>query len=280
MDRDKRQDQTPDQSPDRLEGLAQSELGESKYNEEFIQWLKTTGPNVLLGVLILLCAIIGFIRWRDYQDNQRQQAWAALLSTDMPRSFVDVAEKYGKIDSVGALAYLNAGQRLLQSVQTGRQLGAESPAPADPADPEASPDTTADAVLTDDLRTEYLAQAEGYFNQALEAGRDGPATVLLRVAAYEGLAAVEEARANLDAAREQYQSAADLAAPRYPAKAAQLKERMADLERLVNVPVEPEATEEPVPADGDGDTTRVRVRIDRNLEPLIFPGDDAESPAP
>ena len=81
---------------DRLKEVHQTDLTESRINEDFVDWLKTKGPTWLLMILIGVGGYLGIVRWRQYKQQHFVEAWVALSECRLPGAFEDVAD-----DAVG-----------------------------------------------------------------------------------------------------------------------------------------------------------------------------------
>lgn len=210
-------DRERDSDRERLSGVHRSEQSsESNVNEEFVDWLKTKGPTYLLIVVLMLLAYLWWVRLADSREAREAQAWQTLQEAEtsgMPSSFEHVAEQYDTIGSVGVVARLGGAQRLMDAVQRGVPIGAD--------DAEAE-----EGTLSDDERDNYLARAERLYHEVIQ--RDGTKSydmTLFAVKALNGLAAVFEARGDLDTARSYFEQAAVRADSQYPHLAAQARRR-------------------------------------------------------
>ena len=58
----------------RLKEIHQSDLTESRLNEDFVTWLKTSGPTYLLIILVALCSYVLWIRWQEQKQNYVYEA--------------------------------------------------------------------------------------------------------------------------------------------------------------------------------------------------------------
>ena len=82
---------------DRLKEVHQTELIESRINEDLVDWLKTKGPSWLLLILVGVAIWMGYFRWRQYRANHYNEAWSALLDSRLPGSYEDVAARYADV---------------------------------------------------------------------------------------------------------------------------------------------------------------------------------------
>lgn len=173
----------------RLANVQQSDLTESRINDDFLFWLKNSGPNWLLAVLVVLCLAMGWNWWKNKQGQARDAAWSELSDADIPATLRDVAAKHADVDGVASFALLTAADRYLQSVISGQRFDREASA--------------ADAAVTPELRREWLLEARTLYGEVLaraESSSD-PNAVAFEVAALFGLAAVAESRGEVDAAK-------------------------------------------------------------------------------
>lgn len=173
----------------RLANVQQSDLTESRINDDFLFWLKNSGPNWLLAVLVVLTLAMGWNWWKNKQGQARDAAWSELSDADIPATLRDVAAKHADVDGVASFALLTAADRYLQSVVSGQRFDREASA--------------ADAAVTPELRREWLLEARTLYSEVLaraESSND-PNAVAFEVAALFGLAAVAESRGEVDVAK-------------------------------------------------------------------------------
>lgn len=105
-------------------------------------------------------------------------------------------------------------------------------------------DELADASLSDEERSNYLSRAEGMYRNVLD--RDGAPQremTIFAVNALNGLAAVAEARGDLDEARAHYEQAASRAETQYPHLAQQARNRAETIDTAEAVASLPTADE-------------------------------------
>lgn len=203
---------------DRLKEVRQTDLTESRINQDFLDWLKTSGVTWLLVIMVGLVVYMGFVRWNQSRMNYRTEAWRELYTANLPSALEEVAEKYEDVDAVSDIARLQAAEELMRAVQTGKMLGAA----IDPADPNAqsqAPD------LTDEERTRYLERADRLFADV--AARDDGSTgkTLLVVTALTGRAVVAESRGDMEQAKQLYTQAAQRAGNKFPQLAERSRKR-------------------------------------------------------
>jgi hypothetical protein len=256
---------------DRLKEVHTTDLTESRVNEDFVDWLKTKGPTWLLIILIALCVFVATVRWRQHKDTAGYQAWGEFYAAqgDLPSRLETVADTYGEIDQLANVARLEAANKLLSTIQSGRELAAAVPIPDDPANTGQVPETPETAPLTPEAREKNLTRAEGLFNQVI-ASDDGSAALTLHiVSAMNGMAAIAESRADASAAVQWYGKAADRAGTFYPGLAEQARVRAETVETNVASAVFPEEADR---QRSTGPTSKISpVGVDAAIRDLVMP---------
>ena len=76
---------------ERLQQVQQSDLSESRVNEDFVNWIKTSGPWYLLAVLIGIAVYMYIVNIQRAELRAREQAWFDFSEAVMPASLEDVA---------------------------------------------------------------------------------------------------------------------------------------------------------------------------------------------
>ena len=147
---------------DRLKQVQTTDLTDSRLNHEFVAWLKTSGMNYLLMLLLVACAFLAWDWWNRKQDEAIDTAWTELSSATSPAALRGVADTHASVDGVAELSLLTAGDILLQSARTGLRPGL------------AAGDEGAE--LTAEDKTSTLQEADGFFAEAVPA-RLGPTRV-------------------------------------------------------------------------------------------------------
>jgi tetratricopeptide (TPR) repeat protein len=256
-----------DPNRDRLKEVHQTDLTEGRVNEDFVDWLKSKGPTWLLVILVAICAYIGIVRFRQHKDNYRAEAWGAFLQAELPGSLADVAREYGDVDQIANLARLQAGDQYLSAVQSGRTLdGLRSAAPV-PGATTPPQEPSEEEVLTEENRGKYLDLAANYYRQVVE-DDDGSLGMTVHVVnAYNGLAAVAEARGDAEAAAKHYEQAAERCEKFYPGLSQQARRRAESAEQAthpVTLPSDPTFARNIAPPRRTHD-------IDEALRPLLLP---------
>ena len=202
----------------RLGNVQQTDLTEGRINDDFLFWLKTSGPNWLLAILVVACLVMGWNWWKNRSEQARDLAWAELDAADLPSSLKDVAVKHADVGAVASFALLNAGDRFLQSVVTGQRFDREA--------------TATDAQLDPAMRLEWLNEADALYSDVIKNAQANPKNGASRgfeVSALFGRAAVAESKGDVAAAKVSLEAAQILAGTEYPWVAGQAKARIETL---------------------------------------------------
>jgi hypothetical protein len=247
---------------DRLKQIHQTDLMESRINEEFVEWLKTQGPTYLLIVMVFVAAVLGWNRWKQHKVTQYSQAWTEFADCRLPGAFEDVAQRYPKVPGLAPRAWLHAADALVAAVQTGTPLG------TDPSAQEKPP------PLTEMQRTDYLTRARGLYQKVIETDNDSLSMALHVVSALQGLGVVAESLGEAGDARTWYDAAADRAAPYYPWLAAEARQRAATVDESIAAVTLPTQAELPKRPPREAMTP---VTIDPALSDLVLPPDEPEA---
>lgn len=206
----------------RLKEVHQSDLTESRLNEDFVTWLKTSGPTYLLIVLVVLCSYVLWIRWQEKKQSYVNEAWQAYqesLDSGLPSSLEDVAMQYDDVGAIPHLSRMYAAQILLRAVNTNRPLSA---------------DVTEITTLTDEDRTQYLERADKLFQTIIESDDDNLPMTLLVVNAHNGRAAIAESRGDTELARVYLTAAAERVEQYYPSLARQARGRIESVDQVMS----------------------------------------------
>ena len=205
---------------DRLKQVQTSDLTDSRLNHEFVAWLKTSGMNYLLMLLLVACAFLAWDWWNRKQDEAIDTAWNELASATNPAALRGVAETHAEVDGVAELSLLTAGDILLQSAKTGLRPGL------------AAGDEGAE--LTPEDRTRNLEEADEFFARAVElaSDRSGFAGKPMMIAGLFGRAAVAESDGRIDDARTHLEEVARISAPEYSPMAEQATARLDNLDGI------------------------------------------------
>lgn len=208
----------------RLEEIRTSDDAESRVNVELIEWLKTSGVNYLLVILIVVILFRGYLWWGERRERLRDQAWADLNSTDLPASLESLADRVKGTDSVAELALLRAAQAYHRDLLLDDTLDLvpETPALTNP-ESDVKPDDPRDRPtprMTESERRETLDRMERLYRRVLEttagSGKEINWKLGLALEAMFGLAAVAEMRGDFAGADEWFLRIESDAAGRYP----------------------------------------------------------------
>ena len=229
----------------RLSQVQSTDLSESRINDDFVHWLKTSGLNYLLLVLVAIAAFMGLQAWKKKGEEKRQTAWAELGEATLPQALADIAERHADVDSVALVAWLSAGDAHLRELQTGMIGGGGQ-------NPDGTP--ILGEPLTADQRTVALEAADRYYQKVIDVTKDRrgmPGMQPFVLSALFGKAAIAESRGDLATARTALEDASTLAAETYPRYAGHAKTRLetlALLETPARIPAKAELPVKPVPA--------------------------------
>ena len=209
---------------ERLKDVQTSDLTDDRLNEDFVVWLKTKGPSWLLVILVAVVAYLYIVNWQQGKVNYRNEAWIALLESQTPAAFEDVAVQYPEVDSIAQQARLRAAGMYLQSAVLGRAIGSTDQDPIE---------------LAEEDRTFNLDRAAALYREILSGDTGDLDTVVITYTAMNGLAAVAECNGDLDAASDWYEQAAERASGHFPYLAERARSRgaaSASYDRLVAIP--------------------------------------------
>ncbi len=218
----------------RLSQVQTTDLSESRVNDDFLFWLKNSGPNYLLAALLVACAYLGWNWWQQRAEAARSEVWNQFDRCTVPSEFIDLAAANGDEKGLAILAQVSAGDLYLQSVATGIRFDREP--------------TAADATLDDATRKEWLAAARASYAAAADAATAQASTAALALPALFGMAAVDEESGDLAGAKSALERAKSLAESTKVGTVADLAQaRLDSLASLANpYPVAPAPI--PVPA--------------------------------
>lgn len=201
----------------RLKEVQQTDITESRVNEDFVDWLKNKGPTYLLIVMVGLCVWVGWDRIKSSRLQKLDQARMELADAVSPVDLQRIASEYS---SVREEALLRAADLYLQSVQTGQAI---TPTLESPTEPE---------PLTAEERATTINEARRLYNELLNAVADDPGKQLFAINAHFGLAALAESEGDFDAAGTHYDKAAQLAKANFSMLAGQAESRKTALAEL------------------------------------------------
>lgn len=209
----------------RLADIRTSDDAESRVNVELIEWLKTSGVNYLVVVLVVVLIARVYLWWGDRAERIRDQAWADLASTDLAPSLESLADRVQGIDSVAEVALLRACRLYLRDVlrDESLELVPEAPTLTDPSaeqpDPP-EPEPKEQPRMTERERTETLDRMERLYRRVFDStafsGKGTNWKEGLHLEAMFGLAAVAEMRGDFTAADDWFIRIESEAADRFP----------------------------------------------------------------
>jgi len=204
---------------DRLKQVQQTDLTESRVNQDFVLWLKEKGPTYLLVILVALVAGVLWLRIREGRAAGYDNAFVDLELNTTPEALELVAEDHAGVGSVAELAIRRAAEAHLFAVQTRRDL--EAPA----------------VTLTDEQVVHHRTKAAELYRRLIADTESDPARRLFAINAHFGLAALAESQGDAAAARAEYEAIKSLAAgSTYAIHRDQADQRLASLDAILAVP--------------------------------------------
>ena len=228
---------------ERLQQVQQSDLGESRVNEDFVNWIKTSGPWYLLAVLVGIAVYMYLVNIQREELRAREQAWFDFSEAVMPASLEDVATTHGDIDGIANLARLRAANAYLQSMQSNLALGA----------------TIEDGTpLSEEDRAKGIEHANALYTEVVNNDDGTLGQTVVTVSALNGLAALAESNGDIDSAKAYYQQSASRAEQWYPFLAEQARGRAATVDLYAQDITLPKAAAPAVP-DLPSSTTPVQT---------------------
>lgn len=255
-------------------------LEESRVNTELLELINKYSGHVLLGLALIVGLYAGKQQLDRMGNAKVNEAFAQHVditetASPNPASLSALAEQYGDVRGIGAMARLREADLYLQAVATGMQPGA-----AFELDPETQQQTNRVAegdLISDAQRDEFLGKADALYDRVIAdtEAEIGPAIHV--VGAWFGKAAVAESRGDDAAAKAAYESAKEAAeTAAFPMYAALADERIASLdEGLADVTLLSQADlpEIPEPETPEIDPVTAPV-LDAPVGPTL-PGDAA-----
>ncbi|MCL4741839.1 MAG: hypothetical protein KJZ54_06495 [Phycisphaerales bacterium] len=202
-------------------------LDESRLNLEFVDFLRKWSTPVLL---ILAIAAVGYFLYTRQQEAKRERTAdafrqftvVAMSANPSPESLVGIAEAFGDVRGIGAMARLAAADEYLRAVRRNLRPGSELGPGGVVLDPEDE--------LKPEERDRFLDEAERLYRRAHADTAGNAAMTLHTLGALYGLAAVAECVGDLDAARNVLDQALMLAEKRgYPQHVVIARERLESL---------------------------------------------------
>ena len=225
---------------DRLGQVEQTDLSESHVNEEFIDWLKKWGNAILLAVLLVALAGVGW-QWLERSANERRDAaWDGLTTAELPSSLEEVAVEAEGVDSVSILALMQAADKYLTSIQSGTRFDREP--------------GSEDYKLDAETRTAFLERANTLYGEVITKVDDDYKTTFAKklfvISALFGQAAIAESRGKIDDGKVLLARITEIASPQYPQLATQAGQRSDSMDVLAvktSFPAQADLPKPPVP---------------------------------
>lgn len=255
---------------DRLQDIQQTDIMESRVNQDFLEWMKTKGMSWLLIILIALCAYILIVRLKERSTQKHATAWQSLDTASLPSSLEDVANEYSGIFGVPQTARLRAAQMLMSAVQRNEPLSATTD-PLDTTPPVAT-------QLTEAERESYLTRTSNLLQAVIDEDDGTKSRTLFTINAFNGMAAVAEARGDIDGAQKYYEKTAARAEDHFPQLVQRARDRAASAADVLNLKPLMTTTELNALRSAAAATARRPVSIDPALNGLIFPAEPVTNP--
>ena len=246
---------------DRLKEVHQTDLNESKINEDFLIWLKTKGPTWLLVVLLSLALWLVLVRWKQHKQDHLTEGWSTFFNAQLPIELEDVAINFADIPGIARAANIHAADTYMLAVADGLLIG------SDPLD--ITPE-----ILDSQQREEYLNKANRIYQQVIDVDDQTLATTLIVVAALNGKAAVAESKGEVEQAQAYYEQAAKRAEDHYPNVALLARKRAATVPQYAGEITLPKNEDLPKPAPSK---LLQPVAIDEALIDLLEPDESSDA---
>jgi hypothetical protein len=183
-------------------------LEESKLNLEFVDWLRRWATPILTVALVVAAGFAGMRYLKQQRTAKIERAFAEFEAArsganPSPDALAAIADEFEGVGSVSTLARLDAADVLMNAVRTGLRPGAT----LNPDGTLANPDD----VLPASDRDALLTRAAAMYQRVLDATQGNADQSIIAINALFGLAAVDENKGNVDAARARYTQIKDLA---------------------------------------------------------------------
>lgn len=218
-------------------------LEESRYNVEFIDFLKRWGSTVML---VIAAAAMAFWGLQKYRENKEAKAGVAFGDVDAamtsgsgrdvnPEVLVRIAEDNAGQGAVPIIARLAAADQWRASAMKGYRPGA--------ADARTGVVTNQDDFLTPEGKKEFLEKARAQYQMVVDQTSGSKAKSTFTLTGLMGLAAIAETNGKVEEAKAAYKQAQELAeAANFPEYAALAKSRMETADKFaVPTPLLPDA---------------------------------------
>lgn len=175
-------------------------LQESRLNTELIAWLEKWGTYILMGILVVVLAYVGWSRYQQYEAAQLDEAFAQYTAArgqqgadgvlnGRPDSLLKVAADFSGRKSVAMLAKLDAAEIYLGSVRRGLLPGTDLTA-VKPED-----------AITPEKSAELVKSAEDLFTQVVSATASRGDLGVINLRARLGLAVAAASRGDAETAK-------------------------------------------------------------------------------
>lgn len=182
-------------------------LEESRLNTDLIDFLRKWSTPMLLVVVAVVAAYVLKARLDEARQGRIDAGFAELAAATVgdpsPDSLRAIAEQYAAVPAVRDQARMEAADAYLRAAISGLKPGAT-------LGPEGAVTNPEDAIAAEE-RGWWLEQAAGLYEAVWAEASDEPRRGLLAAGAAFGMAAVEEMRGSLDAARQWYGRAEETA---------------------------------------------------------------------
>lgn len=220
----------------RLGQVQTQDLTESRINEDFVHWLKTSGSNILLVLLLAVCAVLGYNYWQRKNVEKTSAAWNDLSQATLPEAFEQLAKDHAEVPQAAMIALLQAGDLRLNQIRTGILTPAQGDTPA------VSLDDAGRKIALDAADENYAKAADIAIKVA--GSRENAALVV--VPSLFGRAAVAESRGDFDAAKKFLDDAAAVAGDRWTRLSEVAKARVEQTTALASAVMLPKQADLPV----------------------------------
>jgi len=206
-------------------------LEESRLNTELLDWLNRWGDKILLAVLIVALAFVGWNWWERRQVQVLEDAFFELnaaIESGSPDALIAVAEQYPDRAAVAEQALLAAADAHLRAATVGLDPAAELQEDGAFAEED---------ILDEAQRREHASTARDFYER-VDAGLDADtARVLLRLRARSGVASASITLGDYEQARAALQDLiAQAREAGYGGLADQAQARLGTLEATRNPP--------------------------------------------
>jgi tetratricopeptide (TPR) repeat protein len=231
-------------------------LEESLLNVEFIQWLQKWGSWILMAAALAAAIVWARQKWEVTTKARMDRAFFEYEQArgrggnPSPDALTAVATEYEGVGAVADLARLAAADAYLDAVRRGIKVGAS--VKSDPTGRTSGELENPEDALSEQDRADYLNRAADLYEAVRLRCANNPDRVILTLNALYGLAAVDESRGDLDAARSRYQqivSVAETAGFDLHARIATSRiERLDSLREVPSLPARAQVPKPPEPA--------------------------------